>query len=332
METMQSVLCTAPGQVEIREVPVPEPESNEVLIETKAVGLCTSDVYVLTGKSPVQFPTEQFGHEPSGVVRAVGQNVSRFKQGDRVTTLHARGGFMQYADYYLQEETSVFALPDDIPFAFGLCEPLGAAARGICGAGILPGDTVAVVGAGYFGQLIAQAVQFLGAWRVVVLDKVPHRLKIAQELGADAVYNVMEDGVRRAVAEATGGQGFDMVAECAGVEGAFDTSVELVRVGGTVYAYGWHVRPETINPYIWHTKHFRLLSNAWVANSPFDRERFKRMAETSIHWLERGFWRVDPLIKDITARENLMEAVEQVTKHPEQVIKVVIGPKADLVK
>jgi len=47
-----------------------------------------------------------------------------------------------------------------------------AVARGICGAGILPGDTVAVVGAGYFGQLMAQAVRNLGAWRVVMLDKV----------------------------------------------------------------------------------------------------------------------------------------------------------------
>jgi len=324
----QSVFCTAPGQVEIREVPVPEPEDHEVLIETKAVGLCMSDVYVLTGKSPVQFPTEQFGHEPSGFVRAVGRDVRRFKPGDRVTTLHARGGFMQYADYYVQEEASTFLLPEKIPFAFGLCEPLGAAARGICGAGILPGDTVAVVGAGYFGQLIAQASQFLGAWRVVVLDKVPYRLKVAQELGADAVYNVMEDGVKRAVAEITGGKGFDVVAECAGVEGAFDTSVELVRAGGTVYAYGWHVRPETINPYIWHTKNFRLLSNAWVAHFPFDRERFKRMAETAIRWLERGLWRVDPLIKGITARKDLMSGIEQVTKHPDKVIKVIIGPKA----
>jgi len=328
METMRSVLCTAPGKIEIRELSVPEPEANEVLIETKAVGLCTSDVYVLTGKSPVQFPTDRFGHEPSGIVRTVGSGVSRFKPGDRVTTLWARGGFMQYADYYAQEESCVFPLPDGMPFAFGLCEPLAAAARGICGAGILPGDTVAVVGAGYFGQLIAQAARNLGAWRVAVLDKVPYRLKVAQELGADAVYNVMEDGVRRAVAEITVGKGFDVVAECAGVEGAFDTCVDLVRTGGTVYAYGWHVSPETINPYTWHTKHFRLLSNAWVASSPFDTERFKRMAEVAIRWLERGLWRVAPLVKGITAREDLMLAIEQVTKHLDQGIKAIIGPKA----
>jgi len=70
------------------------------------------------------------------------------------------------------------------------------------------------------------------------------------------------------------------------------------------------------------------LSNAWVAHFPFDRERFKRMAETAIRWLERGLWRVDPLIKGITARKDLMSGIEQVTKHPDKVIKVIIGPKA----
>ena len=235
---------------------------------------------------------------------------------------------MQFADYYAQEESCVFRLPDDMPFAFGLCEPLAAAARGICGVGILPGDTVAIVGAGYFGQLIAQAAQLLGTWRVVVLDKEPYRLDLAQELGAHAVYNVQDDGVSRAVAEITDGNGFDVVAECAGVEGALGTCVDLVRPGGTVYAYGWHVQPETIRPYNWHTKYFRLLSNAWTAPFPFDVERFKRMAETAIRWLERGLWRVDPLIKGITARADLAWAIEQVTKHPDEVVKVVIGPEA----
>jgi threonine dehydrogenase-like Zn-dependent dehydrogenase len=328
METMRSVLCMAPGKVEIHEVAIPEPEPNEVLIETHAVGLCTSDVYILTGKSPDQYPASNIGHEPSGIVMAVGKNVTRFKAGDRVTTLWARGGFMQYADYYTQDESYVFPLPDSIPFAFGLCEPLGAASRGICGAGILPGDTVAVVGAGYFGQLIAQAARNLGSWRVVVLDKVPYRLKVAQELGADAVYNIDEDGIKRALNEITSGRGFDLVAECAGVNGAFDTCVELVRTAGTVYSYGWHVQPETINPYNWHTKHFRLLSNAWTANTPFDTERFKHMAEISIKWLERGLWRVDPLIKGITGIDNLMSSVELVTKHPDQIIKAIIGPKS----
>lgn len=327
MKTMKSLICVSPGQIEAREVPVPEPEPNEVLIETRAVGLCMSDVYLLMGKNPdTEFPTERFGHEPSGVVCEVGRDVSRFKPGDRVTTLWARGGFMQFADHYCQEESFVFPLPDSLPFEHGLCEPLGAAARGVCGAGVLPGDTVAVVGAGYFGQLLAQAAQFLGAWRVVVLDKVPERLAVAEALGAHAAYKVDEDGVCRAVDEITGGKGFDMVLECAGVEGALDTCVELVRAGGTVYAYGWHVRPETIHPYHWHTKQFRLLSNAWTASAPFDVERFKRMAETAVRWLERGLWRVEPLIKGLTPRSEIMPAIEQLRSNPSEVIKVVITP------
>ena len=101
-----------------------------------------------------------------------------------------------------------------------------------------------------------------------------------------------------------------------------------MRVAGTVYAYGWHVQPETIHPYNWHTKHFRLLSNAWVSPSPFDVERFKRMAETALAWLERGLWRVAPLINGVTSRQGLMQAVEDVTQHPDRIIKAAIGPKA----
>ena len=48
----------------------------------------------------------------------------------------------------------------------------------------------------------------------------------------------------------------------------------------------------------------------------------------ALGWLKRGLWRVDPLIKDITARQDLMWAIEQVTRHPDQIIKAVIGPKA----
>lgn len=102
----------------------------------------------------------------------------------------------------------------------------------------------------------------------------------------------------------------------------------MSQASGTVYAYGWHVQPETIHPYAWHNKHFRLLSNAWVAAFPFDTERFKRMAQVALRWLERGLWRVDPLIKGVTARENLVAAMGQLKDRPDEVIKVVIGPQA----
>ena len=305
---MKSVICHAPGHFEIVDRPIPEPSPNEVLIETKAVGLCMSDIYLMMGQMPdVTFPTERFGHEPSGIVRAVGKDVIRFKPGDRVTTLWARGGFMQYADYYCNDANYTFHLPPEIPFAHGLCEPLSAVARSICGIGILPGDTVAVVGVGYFGLLMVQAANLLGAWRVVALDRTPGRLQLATDLGAHAAFNVTEDGVHRAVTEITADKGFDVVIECAGVEGVWDTCVDLVRTNGSVFAYGWHTRPETINPCKWH-KGFNVLSNS--TSSTFDMTRWWHMCEVSIEWLRRGFWRVDKLITGITAREDMAAAIE----------------------
>ena len=182
--TMQAVACSAPNRFEIIERPVPQPRPDEILVETKAVGLCTSDISIITGKMPdVTFPTERFGHEPSGIVRAVGSAVSRLAPGDRVTTLWARDGFMQFADYYCVNERFAFALPAEVPFAHGLCEPLSAVLRSIGGAGLRTGDNVAVLGVGYFGLLMVQAARLLGAWRVVALDKSPRRLAIAREIG-----------------------------------------------------------------------------------------------------------------------------------------------------
>jgi threonine dehydrogenase-like Zn-dependent dehydrogenase len=288
-----------------------------------------SDVYLMTGKMPnVKFPTERFGHEPAGIVRAVGKEITRFQPGDRVTTLWARDGFMQYADYYCQDEAYTFHLPSDIPFAYGLCEPLAAAARGICGCGILPGDTVAVVGVGFFGLLMTQMASFLGAWKVAAFDKSPYRLELAKELGADVSYNVAEDGIARGVREVTGGRGFDLVIECAGTAGVFDACVDLVRWAGSVYAYAWHTKPETINPCNWHNKMFTLRSNSWIVPFGFDHERFLHMCDTSLRWLQRGLLRMDKLVKGITAREDLAAAIEKLTKTPGDPIKVVIGPKA----
>ena len=329
MGMMKSVCCTAPGKLEIVDRPIPEPKPTEVLIETKAVGLCTSDIYLMTGNMPnARFPTETIGHEPSGIVRAVGKNVTRFRPGDRVTTLWARGGYMQYADFYCQEESGTFVLPPEIPFAYGLCEPLAAVARGICGAGILPGDTVAVVGVGFFGLLMIQAASLLGSWRVAAFDKSAYRLDLARQLGADASYNVAKDGVARGIREVTGGRGFDMVIECAGNEGVLDSCAHMVRNAGTVYVYAWHTRPEVINPCEWHGKMFRLLSNAWTGTVEFDHERFLRMSEVAIRWLQRGLLRMDKLVKGITAREDMPAAIEKLIKDPGELIKVVIGPKA----
>ncbi|MBM3242798.1 zinc-binding dehydrogenase [Candidatus Poribacteria bacterium] len=323
---MKKAVCISRLKIDIQDAPIPVPAPRQVLIETKGCGLCTTDIYRISGKDPLSsFPNENIGHEPNGVVVEVGKEVTRFRPGDRVTTLWAVGGFTAFAEYYLQDEDLTFHLPDDIPFEFGLCEPLFAAAKGAICAGILPGDTVAVVGVGFFGQLLAQAARFQGAWKVAAFDKIERRLEIAKKHGVDAIYNVSGDGVQIALRELTNGNGFDTVIECAGVEGAFDTATELVRPGGTIYSYALHVQPEKINPQPWHWKGFRILNNNWMFPFTIPSERIKRLAEIGLDWVRRGFWSMDELITGITPLDDLEATVYTAIYHPEKIMKAVIG-------
>jgi L-iditol 2-dehydrogenase len=325
---MRKVVVVEPNRLEIVETPIPKPSPTQVLIETRAVGLCTTDLYVIAGKDPdATYPSELIGHEPNGVVVEVGSEVTRFRPGDRVATLWALGGFMAYADYYLQEESHVFKLPENVPFAFGLAEPLAAISRAVFGADIQPGDTVCVVGAGYFGQLIAQGTRYRGAYRVGIVDLVPERLAIARRRGADGAYNLAEDGVSQAVGELTGGAGFDLVFEVAGVQGGLDTATELVRHAGTIYVYGLHVRQETLNIKAWHYKCPRIQNNLWMYPFEFGAERWRRLGEIGLAMLSRGMYCCEEIITGITALDDLPAAFDAMMHRPHEIVKAVIGPQ-----
>ena len=326
---MRKAIVVEPNRIEIIEAPIPQPSPTQVLIETRAVGLCTTDVYAITGKDPdATFPTDRIGHEPNGVVVEVGREVTRLRPGDRVATLWCVGDFMGFGEYYLQEEPRVYHLPEGVPFAHGLAEPLAAISRAVFGADIQPGDAVCVVGAGYFGQLIAQGARYRGAYRVGVVDAVPERLTIALAHGADGAYDIREGGVRRAVEELTAGAGFDLVFEVAGVQGAIDTATELVRPFGTIYVYGLHVQRETIDVKAWHYKCPRLQNNHWPYPFPFDGERWTRLGGIGLDMLARGVYNCDRIIGGITALDDLPAAVEAVTHRPHEIVKAVIGPQA----
>lgn len=326
---MRKAIAVEPNHIEIVEVPIPTPSPTQVLIETRAVGLCTTDIYVISGKDPdAQYPNELIGHEPNGVVVEVGSEVTRFKPGDRVATVWAVGGFMAFGDYYLQEEPWVYPLADETPFAYGLAEPLMAISRCVFGADIQPADTVCVVGAGYFGQLIAQGARFRGAYKVGIVDMVEERLAIARRRGVDGAYNLAEDGVARAVAELTGGEGFDVIIEAAGVQGALDTATELVRHAGTIYVYGLHVRPETINVKAWHYKSPRIQNNLWTYPISFPEERWRRLGQIGLDLQTRGVYNCDEIITGITALEDLPDAVDAMMHRQSDIVKAVIGPRA----
>jgi len=260
-------------KVAVTDVPDPRVEDpHDAVVRVTTAAICGSDLHFYNAKAPMS-PGDGIGHEGVGVVEEVGQDVERFKPGDRVvlafdivcghcwfcrrgqTSLCEEfrnlgagpfgGGLggaqaekvrIPYADWNL------LAIPDGMEDerALFVGDILTTGYYGTAIAGIRPEDTVAVVGAGPVGFFTVQAALVHGAARVVALDMEPDRLALAQKVGAEVV-NVRERNPQMAVCDVTEGRGADVVIEAVGTPSAFETAVEVVRRGGTVSVVGMYV-------------------------------------------------------------------------------------------
>ncbi|HOW86560.1 MAG TPA: zinc-dependent alcohol dehydrogenase family protein [Candidatus Aminicenantes bacterium] len=310
---MKAAVFTAPKQVEVRDVPIPEIKDDEVLIKVKAVGLCGTDIHIFKGEYFTEFPVIP-GHEFSGVVDRVGRGVRYFKEGDRVTAdpnvfceacyfckrnlqnhcedlrvigvsgCQANGAF---AEYVAVPFKNVFPLDDAISFTQGaFVEPLACVAHGLDLAGIRFGSDVLVVGAGPIGLLLLQSLKAAGAARVVVLDLDAEKLRMARELGADLTFAA--DGREPEALKAVAPRGFDYVVDATGIPAIIEKSFAYLKKAGTFLVFG--VCPKdskiSVNPY-------EIFLNDWKIVGSF---AIRKNFHQSILMLSSGKVRTDPLL------------------------------------
>jgi L-iditol 2-dehydrogenase len=269
---MEALVVAEPGRLEIREVPVPEPGSNEVLARVRAVSICGTDAHLIRGDYPGFWPRSfPFipGHEWSGEIVALGPGADLYgwNVGDRVAgTSHNACGVCQKcvegrynlcenygreglhrqyghntqgadATYVVHGVKGVFRLPDGLSFEDGaLIDPASIALHCANRGGVAPGDTVAITGPGAIGLLAGDAARARGAGRVIVIGR-GERLARAAALGFETVDYEAVDPVA-AVREMTGGLGVDVALECAGVPEAVRWCLALLRRGGRCAAVG----------------------------------------------------------------------------------------------
>jgi len=244
------------------DMPKPRVDSDEVLVEMKACGICGSDLmeWYLRSRAPLVL-----GHEPAGVIVEAGKNVKGFEVGDRVFAHHhvadltcyycrhndytlcpqfaqthlEPGGFAEYFKVpapNLQVDT--LKLPDRLSYEEAtLIEPVGCCIRAQNKAGVQKGSSVAVIGAGPSGIIHALLAKLAGASQVLVSDVVEYRLRMAERLGADLSINPQRENLLEKVKQATENRGADIVIVTAPNVKAVEDSVQVVRRGGKILLF-----------------------------------------------------------------------------------------------
>jgi L-iditol 2-dehydrogenase len=261
------------GNLEVLEMPEPIPNPDQLKIEVKAGAICGTDLHIHDDEY-VNCPPMVLGHEMAGVVVEVGDAVTRFHVGDRVTSetfkltcghcrfcqtgliglcvdrdsmgVHVDGAF---AKYVCQREESLHKLPDNIDFEAGsISEPTAVAVRAVYErAKIAPGDVVLVSGPGPVGLLCLQAAKSIGATVVLVgATGDENRLALGKALGADVVLHAATDSFD-ALLDMTDGLGADIAIECGGSKASLDQCITQARKGAQLVLVGLFGREIAVN-------------------------------------------------------------------------------------
>ncbi|MEP4148643.1 MAG: NADPH:quinone oxidoreductase family protein [Halioglobus sp.] len=213
---MKAIICKEHGLPDKLELtsdwPEPELGENDVLIDVKAAGLNFPDVLMIQGKYQFQ-PDMPFvpGAESAGVVSAVGDQVTRYKVGDKVISMGASGAF---CERIVVHELGAFPMPEGLTFeqAAGVSITYFTSYYALKQrANIQPGETLLVLGAaGGVGTTAIELGKLMGA-KVIAAASSAEKLELCKQLGADEVINYSEESLKDKVKELTGGKGVDVV-------------------------------------------------------------------------------------------------------------------------
>jgi len=241
---MKAARFYGPGKFEIEEVDRPALSPDGIIMKVAYCGVCGTEIHYYKrgtyrfdqGKwNPEQPMPSIMGHEPSGEVVEVGENVEGIEVGMRVTVTGG-GAFAEYMTVPRAiVDRTVFILPDDMSYKVGaMVEIFGSAVRGVKRAEAEPDDVIVIIGAGTLGQCVFQTFKAMGDNKVIICGRGKKRLETAEALGADIVIDAeAEDSVEK-VMEITRGRGGDIVADCAGSATSLVQATDMVR-GGPFY-------------------------------------------------------------------------------------------------
>ena len=320
---MKSAVFYGKHDLRVQDSPKPPIGPRDVLIAVRACGVCGTDVHIYEGdKGAAEVtPPTILGHEFAGVVEAVGPEVTKFIPGDRVcidpnhpcgccdpcrdgidhfcehmtgygTTVN--GGFAQYCAADMQQ---VYKLGDNTTFEQGaMTEPVSCCLHGIDMCDIHPGSTVVVIGGGMIGLLMMQLAGNAGATKVVLLEPIDSKRKVAEQLGADLTVDPIHEDVPECLAAAGIGN-VDVVIECVGKPATIEQAIQIAGHKSTVMMFGLTKPDETIT-----VKPFEIFQKEIVLTSSYINPYTQRRA---LELIDSGRLDVSSMVAKVASLEEL---------------------------
>lgn len=280
---MKAAIFETAGRIVLVDKPIPEVGPLDALLRITTTTICGTDVHILKGEYPVA-PGLTVGHEPVGVVAKLGAAVQGYREGQRVIagaitpsgwsnaclcgvcsqdgggTEHgwkAMGGWKLgntidgcQAEYVLVPDAmaNLAPVPDGLTDEQVLMCPdiMSTGFSGAETAGVRIGDTVAVFAQGPIGLCATMGAKLAGASLVIGVDRLPDRLKIARQMGADHAIDSSKVDPVAEILRLTGGRGVDVAIEALGTQQTFEAALRVLRPGGTLSSLGVYSTDLTI--------------------------------------------------------------------------------------
>lgn len=351
-KTTRSAVLNKVFDIELKETPLKPMKPTDVLVKIVAVGICGSDVHYYDTGRIGDFIVKKpliLGHESSGVVVAVGDEVDKLKRGDRVAiepgvpcgkckfcrmgkyNLCPNMEFMatppfdgDLSELIVYPQDFLFPIPENISYEIAtLNEPFSVGLHTAETIGITPGSTVFISGMGPIGLLAILAAESFGATTIIASDAEASRLDLAVKLGATHTINIREDDALAKVKEYTDGEGADFVIEASGNVRGEQTALMALARGGELAYIGVPTTDETPLNVPFMTDHETTIHGIF---------RYANTYAKGLQILSKNTETVENLLTDFYPLSETKDALEQTRTNKAGSLKVVIYPNEQLRK
>lgn len=253
---MKACVLTNKKTTEIIERPMPEINDDEVLVKMLICGVCSAELPAW--KAGEGRADGVLGHEPVGIIEAVGKSVTGFAEGDRITGF-CLGSFAQYVkvNYKL-----IAKVPESLDVVEAIGEPMSCMYSAAERTPVSLGDTVAIVGLGFMGLGMLQLMKLKGAGQIIAVGRNQASLDHARKFGADIAWRPeeVEDRCLAASGWDIFGKGLPVVVEAAGSQSALSLAGDMTAIFGYLSVVGFHQEPRTLNIDMWNKKGITMIN------------------------------------------------------------------------